>query len=221
MKVCTDSCLFGAWIAGCQNDNSWYASSILDAGSGTGLLALMLAQKTIAKIEAIEIDNNSFDQSLENIGASIFHDQIKVFHGDMFAFHYPRKYDLIVCNPPFFINQLKSGSVSKSKAMHNDAGNFKQIFKLANDNLIEKGVMAIMVMYDGLEEIISWANERDLFPSKIARIQHSPTHVFTRAFILFEKQESKLVYENICIRSKANDYTSAFKKLLSDFYLSV
>lgn len=219
MKVCTDSCLFGAWVAECLNKNFLNTSDILDAGSGTGLLSLMLAHKTLAKIEAIEIDKDSYDQSLENICTSIFKERIKIFHGDMFAFQYPRKYDLIVCNPPFFINQLKSGSISKNQAMHNDATNFKQVFKLANDNLTEKGILAVMGMYDDLEKIISWAGIKALFPSKIARVQHSPTHEFSRAFILFEKEESKLVYENICIRNEANEYTSAFNNLLGDFYL--
>ncbi len=219
MKVCTDSCLFGGWVGDYLNKNKLQPSGILDAGSGTGLLALMLAQKTTSPIEAIEIDKNSYDQSLRNIFTSKFNKSIKIFHGDMFTFKYPRKYEMIVCNPPFFIDQLKSEGVSKSKAMHNIAGNFKKIFKLADANLKEHGVLAIMVMHDDLEKIISWAGEKDFFPSKIARIKHSPAHEFSRVFILFKKEESKFDYENICIRNKENKYTSAFNNLLGDFYL--
>ncbi|MEO6870565.1 MAG: methyltransferase [Ginsengibacter sp.] len=219
MKVCTDSCLFGAWVGDYLYKNALDPSYILDAGSGTGLLSLMLAQKTSSQIDAIEMEKNSFDQSHENIGASIFKERIQLYYGDMFTFQYPRSYDMIVCNPPFFIDHLKSVSVNKNNAMHNDTGNFKQIFTLAEDNLTKDGILAIMVMYDDLEKIISWAGSKKLFPAKIATIQHSPIHESFRAFILFEKKELELVYENICIRNEVNEYTSVFQYLLCDYYL--
>ena len=219
MKVCTDACLFGAWVANMLLLKQLSASTILDAGSGTGLLSLMLAQKSAAEIDAIEIDRNSFEQSLENIRDSRFHDRIKIYHGDLFKFPYDHKYDLVVCNPPFFIDQLKSAGIDKSNAMHNSTENFKQLFSFAKNNIAPGGNFAILISYKDLDKTIVWAEQCALYPSHIAQIQHSPTHAFSRVFILFGEIKLEPLLENISINNEENKYDETFINLLADYYL--
>ncbi len=219
MKVCTDACLFGAWVVNMLLLKQWSASTILDAGSGSGLLSLMLAQKSTAEIDAIEIDRNSFEQSLENFHASRFHDRIKVYQGDFLNFPYDHKYDLVVCNPPFFIDQLKSAGIDKSNAMHNSTENFKRLFSFAKNNIAPGGNLALLISYKDLEKTIVWAEQCRLYPAHIAQIQHSPTHAFSRVFILFGEMKLEPVLENISIKNEENKYDEIFIKLLADYYL--
>ncbi|MEO6869149.1 MAG: methyltransferase [Ginsengibacter sp.] len=219
MKVCTDACLFGAWVANMLFLKQLSASTILDAGSGTGLLSLMLAQKSAAEIDAIEIDKNSFEQSLENIQSSRFNNSIKVYQGDFLNFKYDHKYDLVVCNPPFFIDQLKSAGFDKSNAMHNNTENFKQLFSFAKNHISPGGNFAILISHKDLDKAIVWAEQCALYPAHIAQIQHSPAHAFLRVFILFGEIKLDPVLENISINNAENKYDEIFIKLLADYYL--
>ena len=133
MKVCTDACLFGAWVANKIELNEINADNILDIGCGTGLLSLMLAQKTKAQIDAVEIDKNAFEQAKENINLTEWKEQINIHHGSIIDFKSNKKYDLIICNPPFYENQLKSVDSARNKAMHATTLSYKDlIFVLKN-----------------------------------------------------------------------------------------
>src|SRR5690242_18924742 len=107
MKVCTDSCLFGAWIAKKIEDKILRPEYILDIGSGTGLLTLMLAQKSPAIIDAVEIDENSFEQTMINSQNSHWKDRLNIFHADIKTWGVEKQYDLIISIPPFFENDLR------------------------------------------------------------------------------------------------------------------
>ena len=118
MKVTTDGCLFGAWVAERVRsresigrhrlaDGDAGAGSILDVGTGTGLLSLIIAQQCSADITAVEIDKDAFQQASENIASSPWTDRIKIFHADARAFEFPGQYDVIISNPPFYENELK------------------------------------------------------------------------------------------------------------------
>src|ERR1700712_4521124 len=104
MKVCTDSCMFGAWVSTKISGNQ----HVLDIGSGTGLLMLMLAQKNISKIEGVELDSAAFLQSGQNISESPCADSLHVFHGDIRSVALARTYDFIITNPPFYQDSLSS-----------------------------------------------------------------------------------------------------------------
>ena len=125
MKVCTDSCLFGAWLHVEEN-----VKTILDIGCGTGLLSLMLAQKSAAKIDAVEIDASAYLQAKQNIESSIFSNNISIFNEDILQFSAHEKYDFIVCNPPFYENEKVSETHGEKLAKHS--------LKLTLENLIQK-----------------------------------------------------------------------------------
>jgi len=111
MKVCTDACLFGAYMA--NELQQQQVNSILDIGSGTGVLSLMLAQKTMAAIDAVEIDEAAFTQAAANISESPFGKKITIFNADILQFHPGKKYQSIITNPPFFEGDLQSGDEKK------------------------------------------------------------------------------------------------------------
>jgi tRNA1Val (adenine37-N6)-methyltransferase len=102
MKVTTDGCLFGAWIAKQVDGNKLAVDNILDIGTGTGLLSLMIAQQSPAKIDAIEIDKETYEQAKENVAASPWAERINIIHGDAKQLPASQQYDVIVSNPPFY-----------------------------------------------------------------------------------------------------------------------
>jgi tRNA1Val (adenine37-N6)-methyltransferase len=119
MKVTTDACLFGAWVAKEINNEKILINNYLDIGTGTGLLSLMIAQKNSSvKIDSIEIDKEAAEQALENVNASSWKERINVIHADAKDFAFTKKYDLIVSNPPFYENELKSPDEKKNMAHH-------------------------------------------------------------------------------------------------------
>ena len=132
MKVCTDSCLFGAWVASLIEKKEINPETILDIGTGTGLLSLMLAQKTNAGIDAVEIDSNAFEQAKENILFSPWKDQIKIFNADIKQWNAPTKYDLIISNPPFYENDLLPEDDGKNISKHSAALNLEELFATRN-----------------------------------------------------------------------------------------
>ena len=114
MKVCTDACILGAWFA--DKAPAW--SSVLDIGSGTGLLMLMLAQKHKGEIRGIELDLEAFRQLQDNIGQSPWRQMLRVFPGDARTFSFPGKFDFIISNPPFYENDLPAATTAANLARH-------------------------------------------------------------------------------------------------------
>jgi len=122
MKVCTDSCIFGAYVAMRESEAQSPVSTFLDVGSGTGLLSLMIAQKlTDAKIQAVEKDDGAFLDCQLNFGSSPWSENLTVFHSSFeeFAEGNPERFDRIICNPPFFLNHLRSPDAGRNQSMHN------------------------------------------------------------------------------------------------------
>jgi tRNA1Val (adenine37-N6)-methyltransferase len=219
MKVCTDACLFGAWIADKFAQKTLAANKIMDIGSGTGLLSLMLAQKTDTLIDGIEIDAEAYLQATENIEASPYKNQIHIFHGpvEMFAAH--SKYDFIICNPPFYENQLQSDDKARNVAMHESTLTLTTLCNTLKNNLSDIGNVAILLPYDRVSIFEKILTTNNLFIAEMMHVKHSPTHPFFRTMMLISNNAKDTIENDISIKDVSNTYDGFFISLLKDYYL--
>ena len=140
MKVGTDGVLLGSWANGGEH--------ILDIGTGTGLLALMMAQRfEKSLIDAIEIEENAYQQAVQNVAKSVFKSKINIIHSSLqnFAKSNINQYDSIICNPPYFVNSLKNNKKSKTIARHNDTLPFNELISLAYKLLKTEGTLSLVL----------------------------------------------------------------------------
>jgi tRNA1Val (adenine37-N6)-methyltransferase len=229
MKVTTDSCLFGAWVAEKVkgkikvNSEEIKVKKVLDIGTGSGLLSLMFSQKNPhAEIDAIEIDDDAFEQAKENIAASPFAKNIHLLHGDARTFSFQKKYDLIVSNPPFYKDELKSGSTKKNIAHHGEELGLDELFEMINVNLSTEGKFFLLLPYKRQNEISKLAADYDLKFDEILLLRQSVNHNYFRLMIygsqVLEKN-SKTITREISIWNDRQEYTREFVELLKDYYL--
>lgn len=219
MKVCTDACLFGAWVAEKLEHKQIEAKNILDIGCGTGLLSLMLAQKSEASMDAVEINENAFLQGQENISISKWKERISIFHENIIDYNSKKKYDLIICNPPFFENQLKSDDEQRNIAMHATQLSIRKLASSVKNNLEVNGIAAILLPSNTVNNVVAIFKKENLHLIEQLNISHSPTHPLFRTVVLYSFEEKKTLTYSIAIKEKGNDYSLDFKKLLADYYL--
>jgi tRNA1Val (adenine37-N6)-methyltransferase len=140
MKVTTDACLFGAWVVNKVKSEKSKIKSVLDIGTGTGLLSIMLAQKNPEiKIDAIEIDKDAAEQAKINAGSSPWKEQINIIQDDVKAFSFEKEFDLIISNPPFYENEIRSATDSKNVAHHSENLTLKELLVIIKENLTKRG----------------------------------------------------------------------------------
>lgn len=216
MKVSTEACIFGAWIP--VED---HCKTILDIGAGTGLLSLMLAQRTNLRIDAVEIDPEAAGQCQENFESSPWADRLKLYTTSVFDFanqDVPR-YDLIICNPPFYTASLKSNTVSKNLAKH-DTGEFnKTDFAKSIDQLLTNtGTAYILYPKPEADEFTILAKTLGLFVKEVLIIKNQPTKTTFRIVLKVSRQVVHGDTEELCIRSGQN-HTTEFEQLLKSYYL--
>jgi tRNA1Val (adenine37-N6)-methyltransferase len=215
MKVCTDSCILGAYTT--FNN----PSKILDIGTGTGLLSLMLAQKYNCKVDAVEIDAKAYEQAKQNFAESPWDDRLNAHNESIQDFEQKCfiKYDLVVCNPPFFEDHLKSPSKSKSVALHNDTLSYKDLVKTVKELLSERGLFYILLpeYQSSLFELLALKNF--LFPVKKLTVLNTINGAVFRVITAFAQNKRDFDSEEIIIKAPNGDYTPDFKKLLKDYYL--
>jgi len=221
MKVCTDSCLFGAFIAGKIEHRFIHPKRILDIGSGTGLLSLMIAQKSNAKIDAVEIDENSFYQATENFNESAWNQRLQTFHADIKSFTTSLKYDLIISNPPFFENDLKSISKNKNIAKHHDGLTFQELILSIKNNLESNGNFAVLLPFHRVEYFKRIAAENDFYLKEELWIKQTPKHYFFRGMLFFATKPDLIISKEFTIKDESGNYTNDFNFLLKDYYLNV
>lgn len=217
MKVGTDGVLLGAW-ADCKK-----TKSILDIGAGTGLIALMLAQRSIAKIEAVEIDQVACVQAKENVKKSLWNDRIEIYNIPFHDFSKStnEKYDLIVSNPPYFQNSLYAPDEKRTDARHNSNLKLDDLLNGALKLLSEKGKLSIVLPYLEGALFILKAAENSLYCVRQTKVLPKPDREPKRLLLEFAKEKMPLVEQELIIElNKRHEYSEAYKNLTKDFYLA-
>jgi len=216
MKVCTDACILGAWFA--EKTPSW--SLVLDIGSGTGLLMLMLAQKHRGEIQGIELDLASFKQLKENIALSKWKEELSVFPGDVRSFSFPDKFDFIICNPPFFEGDLPAASEAANLARHSKELTLSALLTVIDTNLAIGGSFGILLPYHRVDYFCELAAGSGFYLQETLLVRQTPQHDFFRGILHFSRHRGNFVpAAELCIKNAAGVYTEEFVELMKDYYL--
>jgi tRNA1Val (adenine37-N6)-methyltransferase len=227
MKVGTDGVLLGAWVT--ILPEMLTASSrnatipVLDIGTGTGLIALMIAQRNNnAKIDAIDIDRDACNQATENIERSPFKNRIRVIHQPLTDYSAEKKYDLIISNPPFFNNSLKSPDEKRSMARHNDSLPLKQLIEHAIPMLSENGRIALILpaqLSEELDFIIATHKLYTVRRTDVIPVEGTQPKRFLIEISGKPPQKQEVKTEILTLETKSRKRTEQYQKLTKDFYL--
>lgn len=219
MKVCTDACLFGAFVAS-RFQSAPSRLHVLDIGAGTGLLSLMLAQKIPgAQIDAVEIDKQAAEQAKENFKTSPWKDRLHTHHRPIQEFGF-NKYDLIISNPPFFDNDLKSENPKRNLALHSTALGLDDLLDIIQKHLGAGGRFAVLLPYHRSANFINHALLKDFHLQEEISVKQTSKHPYFRSMLLFGRNKVAVKHSDMCIKEKNDDYSDEFKELLSDYYLN-
>ena len=221
MKVCTDACLFGAWSAAdAQIQN---AKKILDIGSGTGLLSLMLAQQSAAHITAIEIEDGAFKQTKTNFDLSPWKERLEVFQTsiqDYASNNEQPLFDCIITNPPFYEGDLNSPDNAKNLAAHSTGLSWDDLAKSVDRLLQENGAWYVLVPTLRAYTMQKLALNYGLQLSEECLMYNDAKHLPIRAMLKFVKQKEAVIQRNkIVIKNADQSYTTEFTNYLKDYYL--
>ena len=220
MKVTTDSCFFGAWCAEEIQNSKLKVQDLLDIGTGSGLLSLMIAQKNNLDIETVEIDTAAASQAKENIEASPWKNSIHVFNKNILSFHANKKYDCIISNPPFYENELASDKENKNIAHHSEQLTMRQVLSVIKNNLQESGIFFLLFPFKREKEIAPLLLQHELFQLKKITVNQSASHQSFRVMIMgTNKNAGSENSSTIAIRDEHQQYTGPFVELLKDYYL--
>ena len=220
MKIGTDGVLLGAW-APIEN----HPASILDIGAGTGVIALMLAQRSSAQqIDALEIDEEAYEQSVDNFENSPWSDRLFCFHAglDEFMEEPEDEYDLIVSNPPFYTDDYKSEDEQRDLARFADALPFVDLIEAADLLLSENGILAVIIPFKEEENFLALAKEYELYPLKITRVKGTPATKIKRSLLAFSRKETiDFPVDELTIETLRHHYTKEYIELTKYFYLKM
>jgi tRNA1Val (adenine37-N6)-methyltransferase len=219
MKIGTDGVLLGAWT-GISNS----PESILDIGAGTGLIGLMLAQRSHAEtIDAIEINTEAFEQCVENFEASPWADRLFCYHAslDEFLDEVDDKYDLIISNPPFYSEEVSSGDDARDLARQNSALPFKDLLKGAANLLSKKGIFAIIIPFKEEKEFINEAANIGLYPMRLLRVKGHPESEVKRSLLELHLKKTSVSPGELTIEKERHHYTQDYINLTKEFYLKM
>jgi tRNA1Val (adenine37-N6)-methyltransferase len=213
MKVAIDSCIFGASIDVKNGDK------ILDIGTGTGLLSLMLAQKADVQIDAVEIDQLAYYQAKSNISDSPFDANITIHHIDIKEFN-GINYDLIIVNPPFFEKDLNSPNSQKNKAKHQSELTFEILAETISAKLSLKGRAAVLLPPTGMAKFVKLMSINGLYLSKMIQIKHQEIKAPIREIAEFSNINQPAFIKEFCIKGADNvTYTKEFQELMKEYYI--
>lgn len=217
MKVCTDACLFGAFVANTFEDKPLF--DILDIGAGTSLLSLMLAQKSNAAIDAVEIEAGAYEQAKENISQSPWKEKINIFNAGIADFYPDHRYDLIISNPPFFEDDLPSTDKKKNAAKHNATLTLQELLHNIDRLLNDTGSFTVLLPYHRVDYFVKEGEAKGFYLSDKLLVKQTTTHHFFRGILIFTRKECNTITAEITIKNTAGNYTGEFINLLKDYYL--
>ena len=219
MKVGTDGVLLGAWA---QLKPEYF--SVLDVGSGTGLIALMLAQKSNAEvIDAIELNDDAYEQSVENFEQSNWGDRLFCYHASLqeFVDEIDDEYDLIISNPPFYTSTYKELSEERAMARHTESLTYVELLKGTSKLLSEIGSCAFIIPFSEEKTFLKTANEYKLFPNRITRVKGTETSSIKRSLLQLSFEETKVEINELVIEIERHKYTQDYIDLVKDYYLKM
>ena len=211
MKVCTDACLFGAWIAYATGNQK--IEKVLDIGAGTGLLSLMIAQGNEEQIDAVEIDDHAYVQATENFAASPWNARMKVHHCAIQEFEPGYKYNLVVSNPPFYDQSLRSPDSKKNVAMHSTRLDATELFAAAKRLMPEGGRMALLIPYSRVDAIEKIIKENAFYVEEKVLVKQTEKHSPFRCMYMLRDVFSGIEERKMTVKDEE------FTRLLKNYYL--
>jgi len=222
MKIGTDAVLLGAW-----SNADFYPDTILDIGAGTGVIALMLAQRFDAMtIDAVEMDENAYEQSVENFEESDWADRLYCYHSSFVDFakemiEEEEKYDLIVSNPPFYEEDYKTENSARNNARFTSSLSFKKLLEGVSSLLSVNGIFSVIIPYKEQERFVTLAVKNKLNLVRICLVKGTPTSETKRSLLEFSFQEKEIIKEELIIEVARHQYTQAYINLTKNFYLKM
>ncbi len=219
MKVTTDACLFGAWVAD-QIKRASEPGKVLDIGTGTGLLALMLAQVTKeSQIDVVEINDQAFKEANSNFKHTNWRGRLNIFHQPIQDFFTTTKYDLIICNPPFFQNSMEGQVQHKNQALHSTSLSMKELVQRVTKLLSSKGRFYVLYPEKEMVDFIALLKKSGLHLLHSVKVRNEARKPIFRRMCAFSFDSSSALTHELIIRRDDGKYTEDFWELLKDYYL--
>jgi tRNA1Val (adenine37-N6)-methyltransferase len=222
MKIGTDGVLLGAWCSLKDNTNK-----ILDIGSGTGVISLMLAQRfNNTTIDSVEIENNAYEQSVENFERSVWADRLFCFHSTFQDFAKERKedgetYDLIISNPPFYTDNVKNNNRARNKARSTSFLSFVELISGVSKILSNQGEFTTIIPFKEEVKFIEISKQNNLFLNKICRVKGNNNSDIKRSLLTFSFYKKQLDENNLIIETSRHLYTDEYINLTKNFYIKM
>ncbi len=222
MKIGTDGVLLGAW---CNVD--FYPDTVLDVGAGTGVIALMIAQRCDAMtIDAVEVDEDAYEQTVENFEKSDWGDRLYCYNATFEDFadeiaEEEEVYDLIVANPPFYTDDFETEDEARNKARFTSSLSFESLLIGVRKILSEEGRFTVVIPFKEEQNFVQLAKEQELFVNKICHVRGTVTSQTKRSLLEFSFKEKEISKTDLVIEKSRHNYTKEYTDLTKDFYLKM
>lgn len=213
MKVGTDGVLLGAWFP------VESGMSVLDIGTGTGLIALMAAQRGAGRVTAVEIDSKAAEQAAHNVSCSEWADKIDVISCDIAGFNSQSGFDRIVSNPPYFRDSLRCPDSRRSAARHNDSLSFETLALRSAGLLADNGLLCLVLPYDAVDAFVKCAVAAGLCLCGRTNVFTVPGKAPKRSLVAFGKSYMPLLNFELSIYDSNGNETVEYIKFVKNFYL--